>query len=38
VGNPIERLVGPAAMKSEGWQRLHGEYAKQFKVEIPSWT
>ncbi len=27
---PIGRLVGPDAMKFGGWQRLHGEYAKQF--------
>ncbi len=27
---PIGRLVGPDALKFGGWQRLHGEYAKQF--------
>jgi uncharacterized protein YndB with AHSA1/START domain len=27
---PIGRLVGPDAMKVGGWQRLHGEYTKQF--------
>jgi hypothetical protein len=25
-------------MQFEGWQRLHVEYAKQFGVEIPSWS
>ena len=29
-GDPVGRIVGPDAMKLEGWQRLHGEYAKQF--------
>lgn len=29
-GNPIGRIVGPEAMKFEGWQRLTTEYAKQF--------
>ena len=38
AGEPIPRIAGPAAMKFEGWQRLHGEYAKQFKVETPGWT
>jgi hypothetical protein len=32
-GAPIGRIVGPAAMKFGGWQRLHAEYAKQFGVE-----
>ena len=27
---PIGRIVGPAAMKVDGWPRLHGEYVKQF--------
>ena len=36
-GNPIGLLVGADAMKFEGWQRLHAEYAKQFGVEMPSW-
>lgn len=35
---PIGRIVGPAAMQFEGWQRLHAEYAKQFGVELPSWS
>lgn len=29
-GEPIGRIVGPDAMKFEGWQRLTTEYAKQF--------
>ena len=36
-GQPIGRIVGPDAMKLEGWQRLHAEYAKQFGVKPPSW-
>ena len=32
-GHPIGRIVGPDAMKIEGWHRLHGEYAKQFGAE-----
>lgn len=34
-GHPIGRIVGPEAMKFEGWQRLHGEYAQQLGVESP---
>jgi uncharacterized protein YndB with AHSA1/START domain len=30
---PIGRLVGMDAMKFEGWQRLHAEYAKMFGVK-----
>lgn len=30
---PIGRLVGPDAMKFEGWQRLKDEYAQQFSAE-----
>jgi uncharacterized protein YndB with AHSA1/START domain len=30
-GQPIGRIVGPDAMKFEGWQRLNADYAKQFK-------
>jgi len=37
AGDPIGRLVGPAVMQLEGWQRLNGEYARQFGVEAPSW-
>jgi uncharacterized protein YndB with AHSA1/START domain len=32
-GTPIDRIVGPAAMKFGGWQRLHAEYARQFGLE-----
>ena len=35
--NPIGRIVGPEAMKFDGWQRLHAEYARQFGVEMPKW-
>jgi uncharacterized protein YndB with AHSA1/START domain len=30
AGRPIGRIVGPEAMKFEGWQRLTAEYANQF--------
>ena len=30
AGEPIGRIVGPEAMKFEGWQRLSKEYAEQF--------
>ncbi len=36
-GTPIGRMVGPAAMKFGGWQRLNAEYAKQFGIETPNW-
>jgi uncharacterized protein YndB with AHSA1/START domain len=29
-GTPLGRIVGPDAMKFGGWQKLHGEYARQF--------
>jgi uncharacterized protein YndB with AHSA1/START domain len=32
-GQPIGRIVGPDAMKFDGWQRLNAEYARQFAVE-----
>jgi hypothetical protein len=32
AGEPIGRIVGADAMKFDGWQRLCGEYAKQFGV------
>jgi uncharacterized protein YndB with AHSA1/START domain len=38
AGEPIGRIVGMDAMKFDGWQRLHAEYAKQFRVETPDWT
>ena len=31
----IGRIVGPAAMKFGGWQRLNAEYAKQFGIARP---
>jgi Activator of Hsp90 ATPase homolog 1-like protein len=37
AGQPVGRIVGPDAMKFEGWQRLNAEYAKQFGVETPKW-
>jgi uncharacterized protein YndB with AHSA1/START domain len=36
-GTPIGRIVAGDALKFGGWQRLNGEYAKQFGVEAPSW-
>jgi uncharacterized protein YndB with AHSA1/START domain len=38
AGTPIGRMVGPEAMKFGGWQRLNAEYARQFGIEVPSWT
>lgn len=35
-GAPIGRIVGPDAMKFDGWQRLNADYARQFGVELPS--
>lgn len=37
AGQPVGRIVGPEAMKFEGWQRLHAEYQKQLGAETPSW-
>jgi uncharacterized protein YndB with AHSA1/START domain len=37
AGEPIGRLVGPDAMQFGDWQRLNGEYAKQFGIEAPAW-
>jgi uncharacterized protein YndB with AHSA1/START domain len=37
AGQPIGRIVGPDAMRFEGWQRLNAEYAKQFGVEPAAW-
>ena len=34
-GDHIGRIVGPEAMKFEGWQRLNAEYAKQFGNKNP---
>ena len=36
-GTPIGRIVDADVMKFSGWQRLNGEYAKQFGVETPNW-
>jgi uncharacterized protein YndB with AHSA1/START domain len=33
AGRPIGRIVGPDAMKVDGWQRLNGEYVKQLRAE-----
>jgi uncharacterized protein YndB with AHSA1/START domain len=35
AGQPMGRIVGPEAMKFEGWQRLTAEYAHQFGIESP---
>ena len=32
-GAPVGRIVGPKAMKFDGWQRLHTEYQRQFGAE-----
>jgi uncharacterized protein YndB with AHSA1/START domain len=37
AGQPIGRIVGPEALKVDGWQQLNAEYAKQFGVENPGW-
>jgi uncharacterized protein YndB with AHSA1/START domain len=37
TGDPIGRMAGGDAMKLEAWQRLVGEYAKQFGAEPPTW-
>jgi uncharacterized protein YndB with AHSA1/START domain len=34
-GDPIGRMAGMEVMKFDGWQRLHGEYARQFGVKTP---
>jgi uncharacterized protein YndB with AHSA1/START domain len=34
-GTPIGRTIGPDASKVDGWQKLIGEYSKQFKQETP---
>ena len=36
-GVPIGAIAGINAMRFAGWQRLVGEYAKQFGVETPKW-
>jgi len=37
AGEPIGATAGVNAMKFAGWQRLVGEYARQFGTETPSW-
>ena len=37
AGEPLGRIVGPAAMKLGGWQRLTAEYAAEFGLESPNW-
>jgi hypothetical protein len=32
TGTPLGRIVGPAAMKFEGWRRLNADYAAQFGI------
>jgi len=36
-GTPIGRIVGPDALKFDGWQRLNADYAKQFGIDPPNW-
>ncbi len=36
-GTPLGRIVGGAAMKFGGWQRLNAEYAKQVGIETHNW-
>jgi uncharacterized protein YndB with AHSA1/START domain len=36
-GVPIGRIAGGDALKFDGWQRLHAEYATQFGIETPGW-
>jgi hypothetical protein len=38
AGTPIGRIAGGDAMRLADWQRLTGEYAKQFGAEAPKWT
>ncbi|XXF79698.1 SRPBCC family protein [Myxococcaceae bacterium GXIMD 01537] len=38
AGEPIGRIVGPEAMKFDGWQRLNAEYANQFGVAPPRFS
>jgi len=34
-GTPLGRIVGGEALKFEGWQRLHADYARQFATLAP---
>jgi uncharacterized protein YndB with AHSA1/START domain len=36
-GTPLGRIAGGDSMKFAGWQRLTGEYAKQFAAGTPNW-
>jgi len=36
-GDPIGRMVGPALMQNQEWQRLHKEYAELLDVPMPKW-
>lgn len=36
-GSPIGRMAGGGAAQTSNWQRLVGEYGKQFGVEAPKW-
>ena len=36
AGEPFTRIVGPDAMKNEGWQRLIAQYAEQLGIETPA--
>jgi hypothetical protein len=37
-GTPIGRIAGAESMKFAAWQQLNAEYAKQFGIELPTWT
>jgi uncharacterized protein YndB with AHSA1/START domain len=37
AGEPTERIAGPDAMLSSGWQELTREYARQFGAPAPNW-
>lgn len=36
-GTPIGRIVGPDAMRFDGWQRLNADYAREFGMEAKGW-
>ena len=38
AGQPIGRIAGGDGTKFAAWQRLVGEYAKQFGAETPNWS
>jgi uncharacterized protein YndB with AHSA1/START domain len=38
AGEPLGRIAGPDAAKFGAWQRLVGEYTKQFATEAPGWS